>query len=317
MSASSALARSSRRSRRRLAKCPHMRRRTTRQNQYAIDAYLKVGLNDLHPDVTLMWLNDPDGTAHASGIGTELTRKSLALVDAGIGRIEDTLSMKGLLDQYQHHRHIRSRLLDAHRGIQARGVPEAVWQKGRRMDQDIVIAEGAIYLRSGHDPRASGGDCRGVAEPQRSGRDFHSPCHRRRLGWRDRRNTVVRRRSMESPALGRRAGVGQLDQRRERDWVRRDDGAEWRRRTRSVESLRHPQHADRRRARLQARCIERGSHRQRGRGANAAALAWDSGAADDDWPGHSRGTTGGPAANRCCRHSSCRDRHRRGMAATN
>jgi len=37
------------------------------QNQYAIDAYLKLGLNEVHPDVTFMWLNDPDGTAHAKG----------------------------------------------------------------------------------------------------------------------------------------------------------------------------------------------------------------------------------------------------------
>jgi predicted AlkP superfamily pyrophosphatase or phosphodiesterase len=56
------------------------------QNQYAIDAYLKVGLDDVRPDVTFMWLNDPDGTAHAKGMGVPMTRESLALVDAGIGR---------------------------------------------------------------------------------------------------------------------------------------------------------------------------------------------------------------------------------------
>src|SRR5215831_7940374 len=68
------------------------------QNQRAIDAYLKVGVDDLHPDVTLMWLNDPDGTAHANGIGAPLTKRSLSLVDAGIGRIEDGLRMRGRLD---------------------------------------------------------------------------------------------------------------------------------------------------------------------------------------------------------------------------
>ena len=30
------------------------------RNQYAVDAYLKVALDKLHPDVTFMWLNDPD-----------------------------------------------------------------------------------------------------------------------------------------------------------------------------------------------------------------------------------------------------------------
>src|SRR5204862_7318698 len=69
------------------------------QNQYAIDAFLKLGLNDVHPDVTFMWLNDPDGTAHSKGIGAELTLKSLALVDAGIGRVEDALKTRRLLDR--------------------------------------------------------------------------------------------------------------------------------------------------------------------------------------------------------------------------
>ena len=69
------------------------------QNQRAIDAYLKVGLDTIHPDVTLMWLNDPDGSAHEYGIGAPITRTSLSLVDGGIGRIEDTLRAKGLVDR--------------------------------------------------------------------------------------------------------------------------------------------------------------------------------------------------------------------------
>lgn len=120
------------------------------QNQYAIDAYLKVGLNDLHPDLTMMWLNDPDGTAHGSGIGSELTRKSLALVDAGIGRVEDMLSMKGLLDQtniivtsdHGFSTHTGGFMLEEFLKPLAKVTPDGL---------DIVIAEGAIYLRSGHD----------------------------------------------------------------------------------------------------------------------------------------------------------------------
>jgi arylsulfatase A-like enzyme len=122
------------------------------QNQYAIDAYLKLGLTDLHPDVTIMWLNDPDGTAHAKGIGAELTVKSLALVDAGIGRIEDTLQARGLLDRVNiivtsdhgfstHTRELR--------------LPELVAPFATTLpdgSKDIVVAEGAIHLRSGADP---------------------------------------------------------------------------------------------------------------------------------------------------------------------
>lgn len=122
------------------------------QNQYAIDAYLKVGLGDVHPDVTFLWLNDPDGTAHSKGIGSELTMKSLALVDAGIGRIEDTLRQRGLLDRTNiivtsdhgfstHNGHLRlAALVDPFAKPMADG------------SKDIVVSEGAIYLRSGNDP---------------------------------------------------------------------------------------------------------------------------------------------------------------------
>jgi arylsulfatase A-like enzyme len=121
------------------------------RNQYAIDAYLKVGLDQVHPDVTFMWLNDPDGTAHASGIGAELTLKSLALVDAGIGRVEDTLRARGLLDRTNilvtsdhgfstHTRELRLAAL-----VEPFARPMADGSK------DIVVSEGAIYLRSDGD----------------------------------------------------------------------------------------------------------------------------------------------------------------------
>lgn len=121
------------------------------QNQRAIDAYLKLGLDDLHPDVTLMWLNDPDGTAHANGMGASLTRKSLSLVDAGIGRIEDTLQARGLLDRtniivtsdHGFSTHTGALKLDV--------LVDPFVKKMGDGSKDIVVAEGAIYLRSGGD----------------------------------------------------------------------------------------------------------------------------------------------------------------------
>jgi arylsulfatase A-like enzyme len=121
------------------------------QNQYAIDAYLKLGLEELRPDVTLMWLNDPDGTAHAKGMGADLTRRSLALVDAGIGRIEDALRAKGLLD----HTNIivtSDHGFSTHTGTLR--LQELVAPFAKRLNDganDIVVAEGAIYLRQGSD----------------------------------------------------------------------------------------------------------------------------------------------------------------------
>lgn len=126
------------------------------QNQYAIDAFLKVGLDEVHPDVTFMWLNDPDGTAHAHGIGAELTLKSLALVDAGIGRIEDTLRAKGLLDRtnilvtsdhgFSTHMGAAGLRLSALVGPFAKPMPDG--------SKDIVVSEGAIYVRSSADHAA-------------------------------------------------------------------------------------------------------------------------------------------------------------------
>src|SRR5262249_8612787 len=63
---------------------PPQARPNDAQNQRAVDAYLKVGLDTIHPDVTLMWLNDPDATAHENGIGAPITRTSLSLVDKAI-----------------------------------------------------------------------------------------------------------------------------------------------------------------------------------------------------------------------------------------
>jgi arylsulfatase A-like enzyme len=122
------------------------------QNQRAVDAYLKVGLDTIHPDVTLMWLNDPDGTAHEHGIGAPLTRTSLSLVDGGIGRIEDTLRTKGLLNltniivtsDHGFSTHTGEFKLEAL--VEPFAKPMADGTK------DLVVAEGAIYVRGAADP---------------------------------------------------------------------------------------------------------------------------------------------------------------------
>jgi arylsulfatase A-like enzyme len=121
------------------------------QNQRAIDAYLKFGIEQLRPDVTLMWLNDPDGTAHANGIGAAPTRRSLTLVDAGIGRLEDALRAQGRLDQ-------TNIIVTSDHGFSTQTgtfkLGELVAPFVRKMDDgspDLVVAEGAIYLRNKSD----------------------------------------------------------------------------------------------------------------------------------------------------------------------
>jgi arylsulfatase A-like enzyme len=122
------------------------------RNQYAIDAYLKLGLDEVRPDVTFMWLHDPDGTAHAHGVATELTLRSLAQVDHGIGRIEDTLRAKGLFDRtnilvtsdHGFSTHTGELRLAALVQPFARPMPDG--------SPDIIVAEGAIHFRTAADP---------------------------------------------------------------------------------------------------------------------------------------------------------------------
>jgi len=122
------------------------------QNRRAIDAYLTIGLDEMHPDVTLMWISDPDTTAHSRGIGAPATREALTLVDAEIGRIEDTLQSKGLLGRtnlivtsdHGFSTHTGTLRLQALVDPFVRTMPDG--------SRDIVVAEGAIYLRAGPDP---------------------------------------------------------------------------------------------------------------------------------------------------------------------
>lgn len=126
------------------------------RNQYAIDAYVKLGLDERRPDVTFMWLNDPDGTAHANGIGVPITREALRLVDGGIGRIEDALSARGLLTQtniivtsdHGFSTHTRELKLAALVEPFARPMPDGT--------PDLIVAEGAIHFRAGWDPVRAG-----------------------------------------------------------------------------------------------------------------------------------------------------------------
>jgi arylsulfatase A-like enzyme len=120
-------------------------------NTRAFDAYLTLGLDEIQADVTFMWISDPDTTAHAKGMGAPETRQALSLVDAGIGRVEDTLRARRLLD--------RTNLIvvsdhgfstyTSELKLQALVEPFAHYlPDGTR---DIVVAEGAIYFRGAAD----------------------------------------------------------------------------------------------------------------------------------------------------------------------
>jgi arylsulfatase A-like enzyme len=120
------------------------------QHRYVVDAYLQL-LDEMKPEVTWIWLNDPDATGHANGMGAEPTRKSLAAVDAEIGRIEDALRASRRLDRtnivvtsdHGFSTHTGGMRLAALAEPFARALPDG--------SPDIVVAEGAIYLRGNPD----------------------------------------------------------------------------------------------------------------------------------------------------------------------
>lgn len=121
------------------------------QNRRAVDAYLTLGLEEIRPDVTLMWISDPDTTAHTRGIGAGPTREALTLVDMEIGRIEDTLKAKGLLERtnlvitsdHGFSTHTGTFKLGALVDPFVRPMPD--------LSPDIVVAEGAVHFRGGAD----------------------------------------------------------------------------------------------------------------------------------------------------------------------
>lgn len=61
-----------------------------------VDAYLRIGLDELKPDAAFLWLTDPDHTAHAMNMGSEETTAALAGVDAAVGRLLEGLAERGL-----------------------------------------------------------------------------------------------------------------------------------------------------------------------------------------------------------------------------
>jgi type I phosphodiesterase/nucleotide pyrophosphatase len=120
-------------------------------NKRAVDGLLTLGLKERHPDLAMVWISDPDHTAHNKGIGSPAMLESLRLVDAQIGRIEDALKTRGLADRTNvivvsdhgfstHNAHLKLAALVA---PFATPLPDG--------SPDIVVTEGAINFRAGAD----------------------------------------------------------------------------------------------------------------------------------------------------------------------
>ncbi len=117
----------------------------TLRNRRAVDAYLRIGLDDIQPNVTLMWLSDPDHTQHEQGVGAPLTLEAIRQVDAEIGRIVAALATRGLQDKVNI-------FVTSDHGFSTHdsklGLETLLKQEVE--SKDAFIVEGAIYVKN-HD----------------------------------------------------------------------------------------------------------------------------------------------------------------------
>jgi arylsulfatase A-like enzyme len=118
-------------------------------NRWAMDAYLEIGLKEVRPDLTLMWITDPDGTAHQHGPGAPETNQALHFVDEEIGRLLSTLSQRGLRDRVNvivttdHGFSTPRGPFNLNALLTARGLADGV----------RVIGGGQIYVQKGGDEK--------------------------------------------------------------------------------------------------------------------------------------------------------------------
>lgn len=120
------------------------------QNGRAVDSYLHFGLNGTPPDVTFMWLSDPDKTGHQFGIGHPATLTALRLVDAQVGRILDEHKRRGLTESINI-------FIASDHGFSTHTGGINIWGtlKRENLDRGVVIVGGAIYVNDGGPERVA------------------------------------------------------------------------------------------------------------------------------------------------------------------
>jgi arylsulfatase A-like enzyme len=64
--------------------------------QWMTDAYLKIGVPEYDPRVTVLWFTDPDHTCHEKGIGAPETVAGIRAADEQLGRILDFHRAQGM-----------------------------------------------------------------------------------------------------------------------------------------------------------------------------------------------------------------------------
>ena len=118
---------------------------------WTIDVLLGRGIDTLDADALMIWITEPDGTAHRTGVGSPETLDILRSVDAEIGRLLDGLAARGVLAS-------TNILVTADHGFSTRTGAQSVRallrQRGLiRTQTDVVVAGGAIHVNEGGEGR--------------------------------------------------------------------------------------------------------------------------------------------------------------------
>ena len=136
------------------------------QNRRAVDAYLTLGLEEIRPDVTLMWISDPDTTAHTRGMGAGSHARRIDAGRHGDRAHRGHAEGEGAPRSDQPRHHVGSWILHPHGHVQARRAggavrpPDARRLAGHRRRGRRRPFPGAAPTPSGwppSSPRCSGG----------------------------------------------------------------------------------------------------------------------------------------------------------------
>lgn len=125
------------------------------QHHWVVDAFLKYGARANGPLVSAIWLSDPDGTAHNKGIGSAEAMESIRAVDREFGRIIDSLAARGLSNLFNILVATDHGFVTNLHGEESTGIADLLIRSGLKKtpgSEDIVVAEGAIYVKN-HDPQ--------------------------------------------------------------------------------------------------------------------------------------------------------------------
>lgn len=119
------------------------------KHKWVTDALIRYGFAADGPLISAIWFSDPDGTAHAKGIGSPEAVASIKVVDEQFGRIVSTLKEKGLTSFYNILISTDHGFM-THVGQGRKSLNQLLIGNGFKQSEtseDIVTAGGAIYLK--------------------------------------------------------------------------------------------------------------------------------------------------------------------------